>query len=112
MFDATNAATNTTTLLKERHRTHGDFRENSYVSQNIKELMRASVSWRRMTALQHEAVDMLAHKLGRISAGDPHCADHWADIAGYAKMVNNMLVHGEPVPTVPVVDTGDADGEG
>jgi hypothetical protein len=29
----------------------------------------------------------VAHKIGRILAGNPSFRDHWADIAGYAKLV-------------------------
>lgn len=31
-------------------------------------------------------LEMIAHKVGRILAGNPHFEDHWADIAGYARL--------------------------
>ena len=34
---------------------------------------------------------MIAHKIGRILAGDPSFQDHWADIAGYATLIINPL---------------------
>jgi hypothetical protein len=37
---------------------------------------------------QIEALEMIAHKIGRIIAGDPDFDDHWDDIAGYAKIAN------------------------
>lgn len=40
---------------------------------------------------QQEALDMIAHKLGRILNGDPDYADSWADIAGYARLVADRL---------------------
>lgn len=40
---------------------------------------------------QAEALDMIAHKIGRILAGDPNYADSWHDIAGYAQLVANRL---------------------
>jgi hypothetical protein len=43
--------------------------------------------WSRLDHSQAEALDMIAHKIGRILAGDPNHADHWDDIAGYARLV-------------------------
>ena len=40
-----------------------------------------------MTDPAKEALDMIAHKIGRICAGNPNFKDHWADIAGYAQLV-------------------------
>ena len=40
---------------------------------------------------QQEALEMIAHKLGRIANGDPDYADSWVDIAGYAKLVADRL---------------------
>lgn len=37
-----------------------------------------------MLAAQREAMEMIVHKIGRIIHGNPHEADHWRDIAGYA----------------------------
>jgi hypothetical protein len=34
---------------------------------------------------------MVVHKIGRILNGDPHYADSWVDIAGYAKLVADRL---------------------
>jgi hypothetical protein len=35
---------------------------------------------------QREALDYIAGKLARILSGQPGYADHWDDIAGYAKL--------------------------
>jgi len=48
-----------------------------------------------MAADQKEAVEMIAHKLGRIVNGDPHYDDSWVDIAGYAKLVSDRLQRGK-----------------
>jgi hypothetical protein len=32
---------------------------------------------------------MIAHKIGRIMAGDPNFHDHWADLSGYAELAAN-----------------------
>ena len=77
----------TTALLAERGKTHGDFNEHAHITQNLKAAMRRYDSWERLTASQMEALEMIAHKIGRILAGNPNYADHWDDIAGYAKLV-------------------------
>lgn len=38
-----------------------------------------------------EALEMIAHKIGRILAGDPAYDDSWVDIAGYATRVAERL---------------------
>jgi hypothetical protein len=43
------------------------------------------------TDSQWEALEMIAHKIGRIVNGDPDYADSWIDIAGYAKLVADEL---------------------
>ena len=72
------------TLTDERHRTHGDWREQSAISYNLKSVMRSSGGWDQLTTEQSEALDMIAVKISRIVAGNPNHDDHWDDIAGYA----------------------------
>ena len=40
---------------------------------------------------QVEALEMIAHKIGRIINGDHSYSDSWHDIAGYAKLVADRL---------------------
>jgi len=42
-------------------------------------------------AYQLEAMEMILHKISRISNGDPNYADSWRDIAGYATLVADRL---------------------
>lgn len=79
------------TTLQERGKTHGDFTENSAISQRVKSMMRSAENWRRLEDYQREALEMTAHKIGRILAGDPNQTDHWHDIAGYATLVEKAL---------------------
>lgn len=72
-------------LLAERAKTHGDFGDVAYVAQGI----RAALQYQgrvRLSDRQREALDMIASKLARIVCGDPCHADHWDDIAGYARL--------------------------
>lgn len=77
----------TENLLLERGKTHGDYSVHARVTQEIKQTFRANSDHNKFTHDQREALDMIAHKLGRIIAGDPDFRDHWDDIAGYAKLV-------------------------
>lgn len=77
----------TEAILSEREKTHGTFAINSPVMQALKGVARKAAKWDSMTPSQREAVDMICHKLGRILTGNPGFHDHWADIAGYARLV-------------------------
>ncbi len=81
--------------LKERQRTHGDFRDHAEYTQQIKLVMHYSPQWRDCTLsyTAREALDMIAHKMGRILSGDPMVVDHWHDIAGYATLVEKELTN-------------------
>jgi hypothetical protein len=85
-------------LLVERGKTHGNYSDHARITQKIKKCLYnehkitpASDTpipcWEYLTVEQCEALDMIAHKIGRILAGDPDFRDHWDDIAGYAKLV-------------------------
>lgn len=78
-------------LLAMRGATHGDFTEHAAITQQIKAAIASGTGADRMNVVQLEAAEMIAHKLGRIAAGDPDHIDHWADIAGYAQLVVERL---------------------
>ncbi len=78
-------------ILTERGRTHGDFRTPAAITDAIKFHMHSSSKWRYLRPVQREALDMTAHKIGRILAGDPDYKDHWDDIAGYTTLVAKEL---------------------
>lgn len=81
-------------LLAERQQTHGSFEVHAGVTQRLKRVV-ADYHNTRLNAQQIEALDMILHKIGRIVAGNPHTLDHWADIAGYAKL-GEKAAEGEP----------------
>lgn len=76
-------------ILKERQKTHGDFEIHAEISQFLKTIIRQNGEL--LTSDKAEALDMIAHKIARILAGDPSHIDHWADIAGYAQLIVNDL---------------------
>lgn len=78
-------------VLTERGKRYGDFESHATITQAIKYNIRQGESFTRMEDNMVEALDMIAHKIGRIVNGDPRYADSWADIAGYAQLVANHL---------------------
>jgi len=81
----------TTELLAERGKTHGDFTKHAEITQGLKQLMMAEPTYRKLSVVQQESLEMIQHKIGRILAGNPDHKDHWDDIAGYAKLVSDRL---------------------
>jgi hypothetical protein len=83
--------TPTDALLAERGKTHGDYTDHAAITQATKDLWRNHPGWARLNACQRETLEMNAHKVGRILAGDPNIPDHWDDIAGYSRLVSQRL---------------------
>jgi len=75
--------------LKARASTHGDFNHNSMLAQHLKLVIRQGVNYNSLSNGHREALDMIAHKISRILAGDANYKDHWHDIGGYAKLGEN-----------------------
>jgi hypothetical protein len=75
---------NTKELLEARGKTHGDFRENARVSQNIKLIMRSASGWTQLSDSQAEALELIALKISRILSGMADHGEHWDDLGGYA----------------------------
>ena len=80
-------------LLKERGKTHGDYVVHALITQDLKRVIAHHVADldRRLDDDMRESLDMITHKVGRISAGNPAEPDHWFDVAGYAQLVANRL---------------------
>ncbi len=79
------------TTLAERGNRYGDFANHARITQAIKAAMADSPNWAALDHDMKEALEMLAHKMGRILNGDPHYHDSWHDIIGYAKLVADRL---------------------
>ena len=86
--------TNIDTTLTERGKRYGDFAEHARITQAIKRAYRDSPNWDSLPDDMKEALEMNAHKVGRILNGDPAYHDSWHDIIGYTKLVADRL---EPV---------------
>jgi hypothetical protein len=79
------------TLLVEREKTHGPYKVKAKIIQDLKCAMELTEGWDNLNDMQRESLHMIAHKIGRILSGDPNCADHWDDVAGYARLVSKSL---------------------
>jgi hypothetical protein len=78
-------------ILSDRPSIHGEFAENSRATWEMLRAMQHERNWPTLSDQQRHALYMIAHKMARISCGDPNEPDHWDDIAGYAKCVANRL---------------------
>lgn len=79
-------------VTKERGKTHGNFSDNAEISQGIKRYMHNSINWETMSDEEKEALDMIALKISRICSGRPHYRDNWVDVAGYASLIEDILL--------------------
>ena len=77
--------------LTERGERYGNYREQTAISNKIKEAMQEVPAYWSMESDQKDALEMIAVKMSRIVNGDPDYADNWADIAGYAMLVADRL---------------------
>ena len=80
--------------LAERGARYGQFTDHAYITQNLKNVMQKAPSskWKELQNDQKEALEMLAHKIGRILNGDPNYVDSWTDIIGYTRLVEVRLL--------------------
>lgn len=78
--------------LAERGNRYGDFATHAQITQDLKTVFTSSPRWKDLNAAMKEGLEMVAHKIGRILNGDPTYGDSWHDIAGYAKLVEDLLI--------------------
>lgn len=88
---AETAQSDINTTLEERGNRYGEFDNHAAITQNLKRAMVNSPNWAKLSDDKKEALEMIAHKIGRILNGDPEYKDSWHDIIGYAKLVEKTL---------------------
>ena len=76
-------------VLDERGKSYGPFIGHARVTQAIKHAIFTHAPV--LEDDQREALEMIAHKIGRIVNGNPDYVDSWVDIAGYAQLVADRL---------------------
>lgn len=83
--------------LEERGSRYGSFDEHARIAQNIKRAMADSPNWAILEDDMKEALEMVAHKAGRILNGDPNYTDSWHDIIGYIRLVEKRLCQADTI---------------
>lgn len=78
-------------ILEERGKKYGKFEEHARITQAIKAAMVDSPNWNSLPQYMKEALEMDAHKTGRILNGDPFYDDSWQDKIGYTKLVLDKI---------------------
>ena len=79
-------------LLVTRETTHGSFEDNARVSQSLKRILRDEPGWELLTDIERESMDMICLKFSRILSGKSMEKQHWEDVVGYAKLVEENCV--------------------
>jgi hypothetical protein len=83
---------NIDTTLAERGSRYGEFTDHADITQTIKAAMSFGQNWDSLDNDMREALEMVAHKIGRILNGDPNYIDSWTDIIGYTRLVEKRLI--------------------
>lgn len=79
--------------VTQRGERYGLFADGAVIMQDLKAVMRATPGWERLTPSQREALEMIQHKIGRVLNGDPMYVENFTDIAGYAILVKDEMLH-------------------
>jgi hypothetical protein len=72
--------------LNARKAQYGDFTDHARVAQAIKKAMKDSPNWERLPDFAKEALEMTAHKYGRMLCGNWQYTDNLIDILGYNRL--------------------------
>lgn len=78
-------------ILEERGKRYGSFETHAAISQGLKAILFSSCDRAKLDDDMIESLEMICHKLARITNGDPYYVDSWLDIAGYAQLIVTRL---------------------
>ncbi len=73
--------------ITERGNRYGKFSDGAEIMQSLKNVMRESEGWSKLSDSQKEGLEMIQHKIGRVLNGGPNYDDNYRDIAGYATLL-------------------------
>lgn len=73
-------------VLAERGKRYGEFPEHARITQSLKRAMSDSPNWAKLPDYQKEALEMVAHKIGRMLNGDFMYEDNLVDLIGYTQL--------------------------
>ncbi len=75
--------------LAERGERYGAFTGHAQITQTLKATMQTTPKWGQLENDQKEALEMVAHKFGRLLNGDFMYEDNLIDTVGYAQLALN-----------------------
>jgi hypothetical protein len=78
-------------VLDERGSRYGTFIKHAIITQRLKAVMADTPNWLLLEDDMKEALEMVAHKIGRILNGDPTYVDNVIDIIGYMQLVFDRM---------------------
>lgn len=82
----------TDAILEQRGKVYGKFIDQASITIALIDVLHGyGAGWTRLDVDMQEALYMIAIKIARILNGDPHYADNWQDIEGYAALVRKRL---------------------
>lgn len=76
--------------LNERANTHGKFEDVAHYYRYSMRLLENHGE--HLTDSQYMALSMIFGKVARVLSGNPDFVDHWHDMQGYAKLVEDQLL--------------------
>lgn len=77
--------------LAERQKEYGSFEDVAFVTQGLVDFLSRHTKYDEMPKTHKEALHMIASKVARLTMGNHNSIDGWHDIAGYAKLIENLL---------------------
>lgn len=83
--------------LKQRESTYGSFEDVASVTQDLLSVLKRT-GLESLPKPHKEALHMICSKMARIVNGDHNHSDSWHDIAGYATLIDEMLVSEKDMP--------------
>ena len=83
---------NVTETLNQRGSKYGTFEDNADTCQTLKDVIYNHPNIHMLENYHKEALDMIFHKIARIINGQPDYDDSWHDIAGYATLVEQIII--------------------
>jgi hypothetical protein len=87
--------TPTMTTIPSRDEQHGGLGPVGAIAQSLKATMREGANWPYLTPGEQEALDMVAHAIGRIlSKPSPPPSEHWSLVADYAHAAMRLWEQG------------------
>ena len=90
--------------LKIRGNVHGNFVDSAYFKDGVRTLIRQTPNYYSMGPACRQALFMIVEKMGRILYGEPIFADHWHDISGYAKLIDDAITEEKLTPIKEVAN--------